>query len=125
VLEQLGIGGDGEGGILEWIQEKASAVWDQIKETFAPVIGPLQTVVTIMVALSPAGPIIAAVTYGPQIIEAVQWLWNNKDNPDIVKAAHEEMGNTILPQLLGAAQGFSETLQSTATTPHQPSNADE
>lgn len=115
VLEQLGIGGEGEGGILEWLQQKASEIWTQIKETFSPVIGPLQTVVTVMVALSPAGPFIAAVTYGPQIIEAVQWLWNNKDNPNIVQAAHEEMGNTILPQLLSAAQGFSTTLQSAAS----------
>ena len=116
VLEQLGIGGDGEGGILEWLQEQASAVWDGIKETFAPVIGPLKTVLKTMVTFSPAGPFLAAVKYGPQIVESVQWLWNNKDNPDIVQAAHEQMGNTILPQLLSGAQNFSGTLQSTATT---------
>ena len=116
VLEQLGIGGDSEGGILDWLKEQASAVWDQIKETFAPVIEPLKTVLTVLVAFSPVGPFLAAVMYGPQIIEAVQWLWNNKDNPDIVKAAHEQMGNTILPQLLSAAQGFSEALQSAATS---------
>ncbi len=115
VLEQLGIGGDSEGGILEWLKAQASAVWSQIKETFAPVIEPLRTILTVMVAFSPAGPFLAIVTYGPQLIEAVQWLWNNKDNPDIVKAAHEEMGNTILPQLLSAAQGFSETLNSAVT----------
>ncbi|NES73009.1 MAG: hypothetical protein F6K24_51330 [Okeania sp. SIO2D1] len=33
VLEQLGIGGDGEGGILAWLKEKASSIWSTIKET--------------------------------------------------------------------------------------------
>jgi hypothetical protein len=112
VLRQLGISGDGEGGIVNWIKEKASEIWTDLQERFAPVIEPLKTMLGVMVALSPAGLIIGATQYAPQLIESIQWLWANKDNPDIIKSAHAEMGHTILPQLLDGVQGFSNGLQS-------------
>ena len=111
VLEQLGIGGDGEGGILSWLKEKASSIWSTIKETFGPVIEPITNVLTVMLAFSPVGLTVAVVKFVPQLVESVQWLWANKDNPDIVKTAHEEMGNTILPGLLSGIQGFSQAFQ--------------
>jgi len=110
VKEKLGITGDGEGGVWEWLKGFASDVWSNIKSTLDPVIGPLKTVLTILVAFSPVGPMFIAIRYGPQIVEAVQWLWNNKDNPNIVRDAHEQMGHTILPQLLTSLQSFSEGL---------------
>ncbi|MGB0789473.1 MAG: eCIS core domain-containing protein, partial [Marinirhabdus sp.] len=106
VMEALGFTGDGEGGIWEWIKGIASDVWDSIKETFAPVIGPLRTILSILIVLSPVGPVIIAMRYGPSLVAAIQWLWANKDNPNIVTDAKEQMGHTILPQLLEQGQGF-------------------
>ena len=106
VMEQLGIGGEGEGGVWEWIKGFASDIWDEIKATFQPIIGPLQIILTILLVISPVGPLFIALTYGPRIVEAIQWLWANKDNPNIVEDSKEEMGGTILPQLLEAGQTF-------------------
>ncbi len=116
VKEQLGIGGDGEGGILGWLKIKASEVWTQIKEPLAPVLGPLKTVGSLLLAFSPVGSIYLIVKYVPQLVKAVEWLWAHKDEKDIVKKAHEEMGGTILPELLSSVEGFGQTMQSTVTS---------
>jgi hypothetical protein len=115
-MEQLGIGGEGEGGIWAWLKETAAEAWDSIKETFSPIIEPMKKVVTVLVAISPVGPLLFAITYGPQLVQAVQWLWQNRDNPDIVRSAHEQMGNTILPQILETVQGFSQSIQESAAS---------
>ncbi|MEA5601283.1 eCIS core domain-containing protein [Nostoc sp. UHCC 0252] len=116
VKEQLGIGGDGEGGVLGWLKTKASQVWTEIKGVLAPVLGPLKTVGSVLLAFSPVGSIYLIVKYVPQLVKAVQWLWAHKDDKDIVKKAHEEMGGTILPELLSTVEGFSQTMQSTVTS---------
>ncbi|WP_437729231.1 eCIS core domain-containing protein [Sorangium sp. So ce861] len=118
VAEQLGFGGEdasGEDGIFGWLKRKASEVWESIKETFAPVVGPLRTVATIALALSPVGPIYAIIRYGPQVVSAVQWLWAHRGDPDIIRTAHREMGGTFLPGLLDALAGFRETLETGAS----------
>ncbi len=116
VKEQLGIGGDGEGGVLGWLKTKASQAWTEIKGPLAPVLGPLKTVGSVLLAFSPVGSIYLIVKYVPQLIKAVEWLWAHKDDKDIVKKAHEEMGGTILPQLLSTVEGFGQTMQSTVTS---------
>jgi len=115
VKQQLGFGGDGEGGILNWLKTKASEAWTQIKEPLAPVIGPLKTVGTVLLAFSPIGQVALIIKFVPQLVQSVQWLWAHKDDPNIVKSAHEQMGKTILPGLLSAVQGFSNAVQSTVT----------
>jgi hypothetical protein len=115
VKQQLGFGGDGEGGILNWLKTKASEAWTQIKEPLAPVIGPLKTVGTVLLAFSPVGQVALIIKFVPQLMQSVQWLWAHKDDPNIVKSAHEQMGKTILPGLLSAVQGFSNAVQSTVT----------
>ncbi|MEB3358291.1 MAG: DUF4157 domain-containing protein [Synechococcales bacterium] len=119
VLEQLGIGGgdgESEGGLIDWIKEKAGEAWESIKETLDPVIEPIRTVVMVAAALSPITWIAAAVMYAPQVIEMVRWLWENRNNPNIVESAHEEMGHTILPDLLSGMQGFGDGLASAVDT---------
>jgi phage-related protein len=115
VMEQLGISGDGEGGIWEWLKGFARDIWNEIKATFAPVIGPLRTILGILIAVSPIGPVIVAIRYGPRVVEAIQWLWNNRNNPNIIQDAREQMGDTILPQLLTAGEAFINQLSSTVS----------
>lgn len=115
VKEQLGLGGDDEDGIWEWLKTKAAEAWDEIKETLEPVMGPLQVIGGILLVFSPVGPFVIAIRYGPPLVEAIQWLWEHKDDPNIVESAHEEMGDSILPQLLSSLQGFNETAQSAIT----------
>ncbi|GAB4175324.1 MAG: hypothetical protein Fur006_05670 [Coleofasciculaceae cyanobacterium] len=115
VKQQLGFGGDGESGILNWLKTKASDAWTQIKEPLAPAIEPLKTVGTVLLAFSPVGQVALIIKFVPQLVQSVQWLWAHKDDPNIVKSAHEQMGKTILPGLLSAMQGFSNAMQSTVT----------
>mgnify|MGYP001794111963 CR=1 FL=1 len=117
VMEQLGFGGDdGEGGIIAWLTEQANALWTKIKATFEPVVDPLMEFLKTAVAFSPLGPFLAAIEYGPELIEVIQWLWTNRDNPNIVKDAHAQMSHTFLPKLLTSVQGFSESFQAGVAT---------
>ncbi|MGH2603129.1 MAG: hypothetical protein ACRDJ9_27570, partial [Dehalococcoidia bacterium] len=68
VKEQLGLGGDGEDGILAWLKSNAAAAWSQIKETLAPVMGPLKTVLSTLLIFSPVGPTILIVKYVPPLV---------------------------------------------------------
>jgi hypothetical protein len=118
VAEKLGFGGkdaSGEDGIFGWLKRQASEVWESIKETFAPIVGPLKTLGKILLALSPIGPLYAIVKYGPQVVSAVQWLWANRGDPDIIRAAHREMGGTFLPGFLDSLAGFREKLEGGAS----------
>ncbi len=115
VMEQLGFSGDGEGGIWESIKGFANDIWKEIKATFAPIIKPLKTIVGILLMMSPIGPVVIAIRYGPQVIEAIKWLWNNRNNPNIIKDAREQMGDTILPQLLTAGETFITQISNVAS----------
>ncbi|KPL89358.1 eCIS core domain-containing protein [Ardenticatena maritima] len=57
IKEQLGFGGTGEGesegGLVQWITEKAGEAWDAIKETLAPVLEPIQGFIAKVQALLP------------------------------------------------------------------------
>jgi hypothetical protein len=103
VAGALGFGGGGEGGIMASLKELAGKAWTAIKATFAPIVGPLKTVATVVLMLSPVGPLLLLVTKGPELVQAVQWLWAHRSDPDIVKKSHKEMGNTFLPGLLDTA----------------------
>ncbi|MBW4520182.1 MAG: DUF4157 domain-containing protein [Scytolyngbya sp. HA4215-MV1] len=115
VKEKLGIISDGAGGVLSWLKTKAAEAWTKIQATLAPVIEPLKKVGMVLLAFSPVGLLAGAIKYGPQLIQAAQWLWAHRSDKDIVKHAREEMGNTILPQLLESLQGFAHGVQETAT----------
>jgi len=111
--EKLGlVGAEGEEGILDWIKRKAGEVWDSIKETFAPAIGPLKKVVAGLSMFTGLGEIYLLVKYGPQLVDAVTWLWEHRNEPDIIATAHEQMKDSILPQLLDGVAGFKGVLDS-------------
>lgn len=111
VLEKLGFSGpEDENGVWAWIKRKADQIWTGIKETLAPLVGPLKTVGKTLFTFSGLGQIYLLVKYGPKVVEAVQWLWAHRNDPDIIRSAHKEMGDTILPGLLEGVAGFKKTL---------------
>ncbi len=109
--QQLGLpsGGD-QGGIFEWLKEQAGQVWEQLRQTVEPVIGPLKTVGTAMLAFSPVGPIYLLINYGPQIVKMADWVVKHSGDPEIVKKSQQEMGDTILPQILETVQGAGQAI---------------
>jgi hypothetical protein len=113
VKKTLGLDDD-ENGIVATLKAKAAEGWETIKQTLAPAIGPIKTMLKLMLVFSPAGPTILIVKYLPQLVETVQWLWAHKGDDDIIKSS-KEAGHTVLPKLLGAAKGFGEGVQSVAT----------
>ena len=49
VARKLGFsGGTGEGGLLDWLKQKAAEIWDKIKQTLQPVIGPLKVIAGVL-----------------------------------------------------------------------------
>jgi len=108
VKDTLGFGGDSsEGGVWNWIKGFADDVWTSLKETFAPVAGPLQTIGTVLAALTPMGQMYIAFQVGGELIRCGEWLWQNWGRDDMISAAHQEMGGTILPGFLDAINSFS------------------
>ena len=108
VKETLGFGGDNsEGGVWDWIKGFAEDIWTSLKETFAPIAGPLQTIGTVLAALTPFGQMYIAFQVGGELIRCGEWLWDNWGRDDMISAAHEEMGGTILPGFLDAINSFS------------------
>jgi hypothetical protein len=113
VAEQLGFdSATGEGGLTDWISTKASEIWETIKETVQPIIGPLEVVGGAIAMLTGVGELYLIIEYAPRVVEAVQWLWTHKDDPDIVRSAHEQMGDSILPELLEAGSSFANVVES-------------
>ncbi|TMQ14194.1 MAG: DUF4157 domain-containing protein [Deltaproteobacteria bacterium] len=107
VAKKLGFSsGTGEGGLLDWLKQKASEIWDKIKETLKPVIGPLKVVAGVLLMFTGLPQIYAIIKYGPQLVEAIQWLWANRNNPEAVKKNPGLIGGSILPKILGVGQSF-------------------
>lgn len=111
ISEKLGLTDSGEGGVLGWIKEKIGGIWDTIKEKMAPVVEPLKKVAGVLTLFTPLGPIVVIVKEGPKVVKAIQWLWEHKDDPDIIRTAHKEMGDTILPQFLEGLGTLNTTVQ--------------
>ena len=116
VAKKLGFSSaTGEGGLTDWIQKKAVEVWDKIKSTLAPVIGPLKVVAGALLLFTGLPQIYAIMKYGPQLVEAVQWMWANRNNPNAAKENPGLLGGTIFPKILGVGQGFVTTVKSGVT----------
>ena len=112
VAKKLGFSSaTGEGGLLDWLKQKAIEIWDKIKATLQPVIGPLKVVAGVLLMFTGLPEIYAIIKYGPQIVEAVQWLWTNRNNPDAVKQNPKLLGGSILPKILGVGQSFVDTVK--------------
>ncbi|HAB14825.1 MAG TPA: hypothetical protein DCE44_00080, partial [Verrucomicrobiales bacterium] len=108
------VGAEGEEGVLDWIKRKAGEVWEDIKAALAPAIGPLKKVVIGLGMFTGLGQIYVLVKYGPKLVDAVTWLWEHRNDPDIIRNAREQMKDTILPQLLEAVGGFKGAVDGAA-----------
>jgi hypothetical protein len=104
---------DDENGLVAKLKAKAAEGWETIKKALAPAVGPIKTMLKLMLVFSPVGPTILIIKYLPELVETVQWLWAHKGDADIVKSS--QASHPMLSKLLGAARGFGEAVQSVAT----------
>ena len=111
VVERLGLGGaDSQDGVWAWIKRHAARAWEGIKQTLAPVAGPLTTAGKVLFVLSPFGPVYVLITYGPEVVKVVAFLWSHRNDPNIVRTAHKEMSDTFLPGLLDGSGNLRQKL---------------
>ena len=110
----IGEGDEGQNGILQWFQRKASAAWDWVSERIAPFKRQILIVVGVIVMLSPAGPFIAIVAAAAGILRGVQWLRQNMRSRNAVVQQQSFLRGTILPAILGAISSVSGLVRSVA-----------
>jgi phage-related protein len=103
----IGEGEEGQNGILQWFQRKASAAWEWVSQKLAPFKKQLLIVAAVLVMLSPAGPIIAIVAAAAGVLKGVQWLRQNLRNRNAVVQQQSFLRGTILPAILGAIDAVS------------------
>jgi phage-related protein len=108
-------GTDEGGGLWEWIKTKAKGVWDGILDLLQPVMGPLKVVGGVLLALSPAGPVLAVIRAWPHLQRAFAWVQQAWADLNLVVRAKELFANTVLPAVIGAAEQVGSALASAAS----------
>jgi phage-related protein len=112
----IGEGEEGQNGILQWFQRKASAAWDWVMEKIAPFKRQLLIVAGVLVMLSPAGPIIAIGAAAAGILRGIQWIRQNMRSRSAVVQQQSFLRGTILPAILGAIDRVSGIVHGIANT---------
>jgi phage-related protein len=123
VKRQLGIGadeGNGEGGLIQWVQGKLGQVWAEIQETLRPVIQPVRDFAARVAEFLPLNAIL-------NLRETVQgWLARvnqmaqtmttdaGDDSAGVVQN-QDVLRNEILPAVLQTIQGLRAGLIDTGT----------
>ena len=104
IKTQLGIARDSAAGVLETLRQAAVDVWDSIKGELTPFLGPLSTVGTALVLMSPLGPVMMLYKGAPALWSALRWVWDNLTSWRAFLDAKEMIVNEIIPAL---RSGFS------------------
>ncbi|MER9247608.1 DUF4157 domain-containing protein [Mesorhizobium sp. M0590] len=114
----IGDGPEGEAGILQWVQGKLSAVWENIKLQLAPFTKQLTiigaAVAGVALALSPAGPILAVGGAIAGAINGIRWIAANWGKGNIIATARVYLEQTLIPPLLDAVGRLSATFTNVA-----------
>lgn len=109
----IGDGPEGENGILQWVEGKITSVWDTVKAKIEPFKTQLMVIGGVMVALSPAGPLIAVGGAFALLISAVNWYRKNIHSPEDIVKLRVKFEKEILPSILqgiNKATGFLQPL---------------
>lgn len=118
VKDWLGIGAeDGTeegGGLWNWIKDKAVSLWNAIKRPLQPIMGPLRTVGSVLLLISPAGPVIAVIHAWPYLRQAFNWVREQWRDLNLVVRARRFWSETVLPAIREAAQRVGDALVNAA-----------
>jgi hypothetical protein len=116
----IGEGPEGQNGILQWIQGKASAAWDWVQAKIAPykkqITAVASVVAGIAVMISPAGPIVlaGAAIYGA--VQGVKWIRANLGGGNAIVRARAHAQTVLIPQLIGAINKMTGAVTKMAST---------
>lgn len=116
----IGEGPEGQNGILQWIQGKATAAWDWVQAKIEPYKKQITAVAAvvggILVMVSPAGPVIlaGAAIYG--VIQGVRWLRTNLAGGNAIVRARAYAQTVLIPQVMGAIGKMTAAVTRMATS---------
>ena len=122
IKDKLGIGEgqEGQNGLLQWVQGKASAAWSVIKELIEPIKKPLIAVAAVLggylIMVSPAGPLVAMGAAIVGLIKAVGWVRQHLSTQNGVVNNRGVLQNVIIPQVMGGIRNFTAKLQGIASS---------
>lgn len=100
---RLGIAGDSPGGLLDWVRQKAEAAWGAIRQRLAPYARHLAVAGAVLVALSPAGPLLAAGAVGAGLVAAVRFLARHVTTPLGLLRRRGTFAGLVVPRVRAAS----------------------
>lgn len=116
----LGDSPEGQNGILQWVEQKLTAAWDAIKLRLQPYTEQLKAigiaVGAVLLALSPAGPILALGAAAIEVGKGIAWVAANWGKGNIIATARAFVEKSLLPPLVAALDKVSATVASIANS---------
>ncbi|HLK48646.1 MAG TPA: DUF4157 domain-containing protein [Bryobacteraceae bacterium] len=116
VKNKLGIGEgpEGQDGLLQWVQGKVEAAWNALKAKIAPFQKELTaiaaTVGAVLLAISPAGPVLAIAGAVAGAVQGFRWIAANWGKGDAIVQARAYLEKALIPALMGAAKKLSDAV---------------
>ncbi|HKD18718.1 MAG TPA: DUF4157 domain-containing protein, partial [Thermoanaerobaculia bacterium] len=106
VKEKLGLNDESSSeGIWAWVKRKAGEAWEKAKPRLLPWLGPLKTVATVLLVLSPFGPIVLAIKFGPKIVNWLTSIYDQLHVPERITAARAAIARSMPAIVRGLARG--------------------
>jgi hypothetical protein len=116
----IGEGPEGRDGILQWVQHKLEAAWDWLKEKLEPFKKQIMTVAAIvggvLLAVSPAGPIIAVGAAVAGAVQGLRWIAANWGKGNAIVEARQYLERVLFPHLVSAAQSLAASITRVANS---------
>ena len=110
----IGEGAEGQNGILQWIQAKASEAWEWLKVKLEPIKVPLMIVGGVLLLLSPAGPLLVMGAAVTGLMTGIRWIRENMRKPNGVVDQRSLLERTIIPGIMSAVEGVSGAITKVA-----------
>lgn len=114
IKQTFNIAWDSSAGARSWITDKATEMWESLKQRLQPVMGPLRVIGGILVLLSPFGPIVVFQQVIMPLWRKLKWLWDNWNTDDILVRAREILQQQILPGVINGVASASGAMASAA-----------
>ncbi|GAB3434959.1 hypothetical protein GCM10027436_12530 [Actinophytocola sediminis] len=111
----IGEGPEGRNGIIQWVQARAQGVWDWLRSKLATIPTPLKVAGGALLALSPAGPVLAAGAAAYGVVKGARWLWDNLSDPNTLVRLRHTLVDEVLPDLRAGVGAVKDALTSGVT----------
>jgi hypothetical protein len=116
----LADGPDGQDGAWQWFKNKVDSLWTSIKTTLEPfkkeIIAVGLTIGGVLLALSPAGPILLLAGAVAGAAEGLRWIYANWGKGNLIIQARTYLEKTLIPSLLGATTKLANAVTNIATS---------